>query len=77
MADRNSTELSPAQQMELAERLVRHAENIRNPAAKAMKEDLQSAARLIRKWRVGIQEAIQHCHEEATRARLQKLAEGA
>jgi hypothetical protein len=77
MATRNTTEPpSPAQTMELAERLCRHADNIRNPAAKAMGDDMRAAARALRKWRVGIQEAVQHCHDEPTRARLTKLVEG-
>jgi hypothetical protein len=61
----------------LAERLVRHADNIRNPASKSLGDDLRLAARTISKWRVGIQEVIQHSHEEATRVRLTKLVEGA
>jgi hypothetical protein len=61
----------------LAERLTGHAESIRNPAAKAMAEDLRLAAKVISKWRVGMLEVIQHSHEEATRARLKQLVEGA
>lgn len=77
MAAKHSTESAPAPQTQgLAERLIRHADNIRNPAAKALGEDLRLAAKVISKWRVGVQEVIQHSHEDTTRARLTKLLEG-
>jgi hypothetical protein len=82
MAAKKPTDSPPAPQTPgdiagLAERLIRHADGIRNPAAKALGEDLRLAARTISRWRVGIQDVIQHTHEEATGARLIKLVEGA
>jgi hypothetical protein len=56
MATKQSTETpSPAQIAELARRLIRHADNIRNPAAKAtLGEDLRATARVLQ-GRVGTQ----------------------
>lgn len=60
----------------LAERLVHHAESIRNPAAKAMKEDLREAARILDHLRAGIYEVVRTTKDEAIQAYLTKLLEG-
>jgi hypothetical protein len=78
MAEKQTTNQTPTSQtMALAQRLVDHAENIRNPAAsKAMGKDMQTVARLIRKWWVGIHEAITRTGDEDLRAHLTNLVEG-
>jgi hypothetical protein len=78
MATRKITESSPALQTQgLTERLIRHADNIRNPAAAAtMGADMREAAGLIEAWRVGIAGAIVATEDDATRDHLSRLLEG-
>lgn len=78
MAEKHSTNQTRTSQTPgLAERLVEHAGNVRNPTAKAMAEDMREAARIMRNFWVGIHEAIESTKDDDTRARLTKLVEGA
>ncbi len=60
----------------LAERLTEHANNVRNPAAKAMAEDMRQAARVLAEWQVGVTEVIHNTKKDDTRVRLAKLVRG-
>lgn len=92
----STSSASARQTMELAQRLIVHADNICAPTGgivltddwrwrpdpgladtrKAAAKDMVAAARLIRRWRVGIQEAIQRTEDGVLRAHLTKLMEG-
>jgi hypothetical protein len=79
MTKKHSTDSPPAPQTPeglsaLAERLVHHADNVRNPAATPMAEDMREASRIIAKWLV---EVIQGTTDDAARTRLTKLMGGA
>jgi hypothetical protein len=79
MAKHHSTNSDPASQTavaELAERLVRHAGNIHNTAAKAVGDDMRAAARVVRRRWVGVYEAIQSMEGDGIRAGLTNLVEG-
>jgi hypothetical protein len=70
--------MTPERLTALAERLVGHADTIRNPAAaKVMGEDMREAARVISTWRAGLEEIIRSTGDDTLRARLTKLLEGA
>jgi hypothetical protein len=78
MAINHGIESPPARQTPgdlsaLAERLVQG--NVRNPAAKAMADDMREAASVLAEWRVGIEEVSQRTKDDDARA--QKLTGGA
>ena len=84
MAERKSTHdsppvpaMTPEALAALAERLARHADNVRNPAARAMAQDMREASRVIGRLQAGIREAVETTKDDDTRGRLQKLVGGA
>jgi hypothetical protein len=77
MAAKHTTQSSQTPQTALAERLARHANNVRNPACRDMAEDMRAAARLILAWYAGIAGAIIATEDDATRDFLTDLLEGA